>query len=69
MAMTGAGLKAAIKSEMAAQGFNIDNPATNGEADKYIEAIATAVVSYIQANAQVQDTGTDPVPAGLWPII
>ena len=58
MAMTNAGLKAAIIAEMQAQGFAPTNAATNGEAEKYIEALATAIVTYIQANAQV------PVPGG-----
>lgn len=65
-------LKTAIRGAMAGQGFNIDHPDTNGEADKYIDAlatgIATAVVSHIQNNAVAVDTGTDPAPAGNWPI-
>lgn len=68
MPMTPAGLKTAIKTEMANQGFDIDNPATNGEGDRYVEALATAIVEYIQANAIAQDTGTSASPAGLWPI-
>lgn len=69
MAMTTAGMKAAIKAEMASAGFNIDNPATNGEADAYIEAFATAIVEYIQANAEANDLGTPTTPAGLWSIL
>ena len=64
--MTEAGMKADIKAEMAARGFNIDNPATAGEADKYIEAIAAGIVKHIQANAQAIDGGgTSPAN---WPI-
>lgn len=66
-------LKTAIKSAMASQGFDIDNPATGGEADSYIDALSTgvanAVIAHIQANAVAVDTGTDPAPAGNWPII
>lgn len=66
-------IKVAVKTAMASQGFDIDNPATGGEADNYIDALSTgianAVVAHIQANAQAIDTGTDPVPAGNWPII
>lgn len=69
MAMTPAGLKSAIKTEMATQGFDIDNAATNGQADKYVEALATAIVEYIQSSAQAQDTGTSTIPNGLWPIL
>ena len=56
MAMTPAGLKAEIISQMQAQGFSPTNPKANGEAEKYIEAIATAVVLYIQANAKADNT-------------
>ena len=69
MAMTALGLKSAILTEMATQGFDISNPNTNGEADAYIEALATAIVQYIQANAQANDIGTPAVPAGLWAIL
>lgn len=66
-------MKSAVKSAMAAKGFEIDNPATNGEADNYIDAMAegmaNAVVAHIQANAQAIDSGTQALPAGLWPIL
>ncbi len=69
MAMTPAGMKAAIKAEMANQGFDIDNAATNGQADKYLDAIATGIVNYIQSNAQANDVGTPTTPSGLWAIL
>lgn len=69
MAMTSSGMKAAIKTEMSNQGFDIDNVVNDGQADKYIEAIATAIVTYIQSNAEADDTGTTGTPAGKWPIL
>lgn len=68
MAMTSMGLKTAIISEMIVQGFDPLNVATQGQAEAYIEAIATAVVTYIHANAEAVDTGTPATPAGNWPI-
>lgn len=62
--MTPAGMKAAIKAELTAAGFNIDHPDTNGEGDAYIEAIATGVVTYIQASAQAFEA-----PATYLPIV
>lgn len=56
MAMTPNGLKAVIIAEMSAQGFNITNPQTGGEGEKYVEALATAIVNYIQASAEVPVT-------------
>lgn len=64
MPITSAGLKAQIISEMTGRGFNPLHPATNGEAEQYIEAIATAVVSYLTANALIVGTVTSGVAAG-----
>ena len=69
MAMTASGLKSAIISEMNSQGFNISNPANQGQAEAYIEALATAIVDYIQANAKAIDNGTPTTPAGVWSIL
>lgn len=63
MAMTPSGLKAEIISQMQAQGFNPLDSKTGGQAEKYIEAIATAVVLYIQQNAKADNT------PNLYPII
>lgn len=76
MAMNAAALKSEMKSSvltaMSSRGFNIGNPDTNGEADKYLdalcEAISQSVVDHITANAVAKDQGTDPAPAGDWPI-
>lgn len=57
MTMTPAGLKAKIITEMQSQGFDPTNSATNGEAEKYIEALATAIVEYIQDEAKAVDPG------------
>lgn len=53
MAMTPLGLKSFIITELQNQGFAPLNPATGGEAERYIEALATAIVTYIQQNAEV----------------
>lgn len=55
--MTGSGLKSAIITKMISKGFQPLNPATNGEAEAYIEALAEAVVEYIQANGEAVDPG------------
>jgi NADP-dependent 3-hydroxy acid dehydrogenase YdfG len=59
MAMSTSGLKSAILSEMANQGFNIPASAYG---EQYIEALATAIVTYIQANATVTDESS------TWPV-
>lgn len=56
MPMTIAGLKAAIKSAQESA-FGAPNGATTAE-DDYANALATAIVNYIQANALVTVTGT-----------
>lgn len=65
-------MKNAVKVEMADRGFNIDNPATNGQADAYIDAlcegIANAMVGHIQSSAETVDLGTQSNPAGRWSI-
>lgn len=54
MAMTGAGMAAAIKTQiMAIPGINITTPA---ELTSFCNAIGAAIVTYIQANAQVSTT-------------
>jgi hypothetical protein len=63
MPMTAAGLKAAIKGELSSA-FTISD---DTQADKAAQAIANAVVSYIQANALVTLTAavvTSGVGAG-----
>lgn len=69
MAMTTQGLKSAIIGSMLAEGFLPNHPDTDGQADKYIEALASAIVGYIKNSAEVVDTGTQSTPAGNWPII
>ncbi len=53
MALSASTLKSAIIAEMSAQGFNITNPETGGQGEKYIEALAEAIVAHIQSNAEV----------------
>jgi NADP-dependent 3-hydroxy acid dehydrogenase YdfG len=59
MAMSTSGLKSAILSEMANQGFNIP---VSAYGEQYIEALATAIVTYIQTNATVTDESS------TWPV-
>ena len=58
MPLSDSSLKARIISEMQSQGFNPTNAATNGEAEKFFEALAKAIVDEITTNAIV------PVPGG-----
>ena len=57
MTISEAGLKSAIIGQMQAKGFNPTNTETNGEGEKYIEALATAIVQYIKTNADVVVAG------------
>jgi hypothetical protein len=60
MPMTIAGLKQALKDEIS----DVKNVEDDGALDEMAEAIATAVVEYIQANALVTGTVTSGVGAG-----
>lgn len=59
MAMTGAGLSAALKSALEGE-YDIISEA---QLQKFCDAAGNAIVSYIQANAQV-DPGTFVSPSG-----
>lgn len=50
MAMTGAGLKAAIKAKLEAAFGSADDV---GVSDDFLEAFSEAIVEYIQGNADV----------------
>jgi len=50
MAMTKAGLKTRIEIELTAQGFTLSG--THAWADKFVEAMANAIVDEIQINAR-----------------
>ena len=68
MALSDSALKAEIISQMQAQGFDPTNPATGGEAEKYIEAIATAVVNHITSAAEVPVAGGGSYGGGIFPV-
>lgn len=63
MTMTTSGMKSAIIAAMEANGLN---PTNGAYGEIYVQSIAEAVVSYIQANAKaVVSSGSS---AGNWPI-
>ena len=66
MALDAAGLKSEIIALMQAAGFDPLNPAAGGEAEAYIQALATAIVTHIQANGQVIVSGGSS--AGTYPV-
>lgn len=67
MSMSAAGLAQAIIIQMSAQGFSPLSAETDGQAVKYINALSTAIVQYIQANAEAAVSGGSS--AGNHPIV
>ena len=57
MALDQTVLKTQINNELTARGLSPLNPATGGEAERYIEALAVAIVNHIKADAEVPVTG------------
>ena len=66
MAMTAAGMQAAIKSAMGGEAW-VRNPST--EWDEFTLDLATAIVSYIQANANVSPLPAMVAPSGGGPVV
>lgn len=69
MATSESATKAKLIAEMQARGFDPLNSATNGEAEKYIEAIAAAIVRTIQEDAEVPVAGGGSYPGGTFPVL
>jgi tRNA A37 threonylcarbamoyltransferase TsaD len=57
MAMSASGLKAAIIASMTS---TIGAPADGSKQAQFAEALATAIVTYLVANAEIAATGVDP---------
>lgn len=51
MALSAAGLKALMISEMESQGFEPTNSLNGGQSEAFLEALATAIVDHITGNA------------------
>lgn len=66
MATSESSTKSKLISEMQSRGFDPLGAATNGEGEKYIEAIAAAIVRTIKEDAQVTVSGGSS--AGTYPV-
>lgn len=65
MAITAAGLKSAIESEMDSKLGEAEDADTR---EAFAEAIATAIINYLKANTVVTGQTVTSAAAGTWPL-